>query len=125
MKSEYGIEYLIYGAHYDELDAPIPERFYFGRDILAPHDLDRYEQNIIPGIESEFYTYVAHPDLFIRSYPFLMTIVSPFPIASVKRRPATTPYWNIISPGFYLHRSINGWTASLTPISGASQRITV
>ena len=50
MKSEYGIEYLIYGAHYDELDAPIPERFYFGRDILAPHDLDRYEQNIIPGI---------------------------------------------------------------------------
>ena len=63
MKSEYGIEYLIYGAHYDELDAPVPERFYFGRDILAPHDLERYEQNIIPGIESKFYTYVAHPDL--------------------------------------------------------------
>ena len=40
MKSEYGIEYLIYGAHYDELDAPVPERFYFGRDILAPHDPD-------------------------------------------------------------------------------------
>ena len=70
MKSEYGIEYLIYGAHYDELDAPVPERFYFGRDILAPHDLERYEQNIIPGIESKFYTYVAHPDLFIRGYPY-------------------------------------------------------
>ena len=50
MKSEYGIEYLIYGAHYDELDAPVPERFYFGRDILAPHDLERYEQNIIPPV---------------------------------------------------------------------------
>ena len=69
LKRENDIEYLIFGSHYDELDQPIPERFYFGRDILAPHDLERYEQNIIPGIESKFYTYVAHPDLFIRGYP--------------------------------------------------------
>lgn len=70
LKAENHIEYLIFGAHYDELDEPIPERFYFGRDCLTLQDLERYENNIIPGIESKFYAYVAHPDLFIRSYPY-------------------------------------------------------
>lgn len=70
MKADNGIEYLILGAHYDELDYPVPERFYFGRDVLTPQDLQRYENNIIPGIESGIYTYIAHPDLFIRSYPY-------------------------------------------------------
>lgn len=71
LKEENGIEYIILGAHYDEIDeAPVPERYYYGRDCLTPQDLERYADNIIPGIESHFFTYVAHPDLFIRCYPY-------------------------------------------------------
>ena len=69
LKEASGTEYLIFGSHYDELDTPIPERFYYGR-CRTPQDLERYENNIIPGIESKFYNYVAHPDLFIRGYPY-------------------------------------------------------
>ena len=71
LKEQYGIEYLIFGAHYDEYDDPRrPERFYYGRDCTDLAGLQRYEQNIIPGIEARFYAYVAHPDLFLRCYPY-------------------------------------------------------
>lgn len=123
MKSEYGIEYLIYGAHYDELDAPVPERFYFGRDILAPHDLERYEQNIIPGIESKFYTYVAHPDLFIRGYPYFdeHCVALSHRICEAAARCNAILEYNI--SGFFSRWNIIGWIASLIPISGALPKI--
>ena len=122
MKSEYGIEYLIYGAHYDELDAPVPERFYFGRDILAPHDLERYEQNIIPGIESKFYTYVAHPDSSAVTLILMNTVLHSV-IVFVKLRLAAMQFSNITSPVFFSRWNIIGWIVSLIPISGALPKI--
>ena len=100
MKSEYGIEYLIYGAHYDELDAPVPERFYFGRDILAPHDLERYAVTLI-----------------------LMNTVLHSVIVFVKLRLAAMQFSNITSPVFFSRWNIIGWIVSLIPISGALPKI--
>lgn len=107
LKAENHIEYLIFGAHYDELDEPIPERFYFGRDCLTPQDLERYENNIIPGIESKFYAYVAHPDLFIRSYPYFDKHCEALShrICETAMRCGAILEYNI--SGSFTHRSIN------------------
>lgn len=64
------LEYVILGNHFPE-PAPgeLPETFYFGNDTSLPEHVEMLAESTIKGIETEFYSYVAHPDLFMRSYP--------------------------------------------------------
>lgn len=67
MAQEKQLDYLILGNHYDETD----ERgMYFGSCKTAAQLL-RYVDCTIKGIETGLFSYLAHPDLFLRNYrPF-------------------------------------------------------
>ena len=66
IREEKGIEYFILGNHYDTND----ERngTYFGRCTSA-HQVRRYVEATVAGMESGLFVYLAHPDLFLMSYP--------------------------------------------------------
>ncbi len=59
LKEKYGIEYLICGQHFNFYD---PENFtgYPDRHIYVKHLKD--------AIKSGLFTYIAHPDFFVRGY---------------------------------------------------------
>ena len=59
------VEYLILGSHREEDDRT---GSYFGNAATEPEIL-RYEKNTLQGMNSGVYTYLAHPDLFLCSYP--------------------------------------------------------
>lgn len=63
---EYRLDYVIFGNHHFHTDEKFP---YFGRHTDSRDMLDLYEESSIEGIESGLFAYVAHPDLFMRSYP--------------------------------------------------------
>ena len=64
MKEEQGLDYLILGNHYELTD----ERgMYYGQCKTAAQ-LKRYVDNTVKGMESGLFAYLAHPDLFMRSY---------------------------------------------------------
>lgn len=67
---EKELDYIILGCHFPE-PAPgeAPEQIYFGRNCTTQEELEIYRENMISGIQSEFSPYIAHPDLFMRSYP--------------------------------------------------------
>lgn len=63
---EYHIEYAIFGNHFYNSD----EKFrYFAKYTDSIDMLDLYEESAIEGIESGIFAYMAHPDLFMNSYP--------------------------------------------------------
>ena len=66
VREEKGIDYLILGNHYDTND----ERGggYFGR-CADGRRVRRYTETTIAGMESGLFVYLAHPDLFLESYP--------------------------------------------------------
>ncbi len=59
-----GVEYLILGCHYDRTDET---GMYFGR-ATKPEHLLRYSEQVVEGMESGAYRYLAHPDLFLNYY---------------------------------------------------------
>lgn len=63
---EYQLDYLIFGNHHYHTDEKFP---YFGRNTHTLDMLDLYEESAIEGMESGLFAYLAHPDLFMRSYP--------------------------------------------------------
>lgn len=63
---EYQIDYIIFGNHHYQSDETSP---YFGRHTDTIEMLMKYEESSIKGMECGIYTYFAHPDLFMRSYP--------------------------------------------------------
>lgn len=65
MKAEKGLDYLIFGNHYEETDEG---GFYFGNAGTAAH-LRRYVDSAVKGMETGLFSYLAHPDLFMRRYP--------------------------------------------------------
>jgi len=66
MLKEYSIEYAIFGNHYYNSD----EKFrYFATHCDSRDMLDLYEESSVEGIESGLFAYMAHPDLFMNSYP--------------------------------------------------------
>lgn len=66
MLKEYHIEYAIFGNHFYNSD----EKFrYFSTHTDSRDMLDLYEESAIEGIESGLFVYMAHPDLFMNSYP--------------------------------------------------------
>ena len=66
IREEKGIDYFILGNHYDTSD----ERggTYFGR-CTSEKQVRRYAESTIAGMESGLFIYLAHPDLFLMSYP--------------------------------------------------------
>lgn len=62
---EYRLDYIIFGNHHFHTDEKFP---YFGRHTNTIEMLELYEESAIEGMESELFAYLAHPDLFMRSY---------------------------------------------------------
>lgn len=63
---EYKLDYLIFGNHFYHTDEKFP---YFGRNTNNHDMLDLYEESAIEGMESGLFCSLAHPDLFMLSYP--------------------------------------------------------
>lgn len=63
---EYELDYVIFGNHYFHTDEKFP---YFGRHTDTVDMLELYEESAIEGMESGLFAYLAHPELFMRSYP--------------------------------------------------------
>lgn len=63
---EYRLDYILFGNHHYHTDEKFP---YFGHHTTNRDMLDLYEESSIEGMESGLFTYLAHPDLFMRSYP--------------------------------------------------------
>jgi len=62
-RDQYGIEYLLFGNHYDR----VREDFYFGV-LRSPEDVRRYARHAVRAIESGLFTCMAHPDLYMQGY---------------------------------------------------------
>ena len=68
--AENGLEYVILGNHFIEPEeGETPESFYYGKHCVLPQHLKDYCESLLAGIDTDFYAYVAHPDLFMRCYP--------------------------------------------------------
>ena len=66
LKEAFGLDYLIFGNHHYPSDE---ESTYFGMSTTDEHMLHLYEQSVLEGMETGYYTYLAHPDLFMGAYP--------------------------------------------------------
>lgn len=64
MKEEKGLDYLILGNHYDRTDEG---GMYFG-SARTPAQLRAYVECTAQGVQTGLFAYLAHPDLFMRSY---------------------------------------------------------
>lgn len=62
---EYQLDFVIFGNHHYHTDEKFP---YFGHHTHSRDMLDLYEESAIEGMESGLFAYLAHPDLFMRSY---------------------------------------------------------
>ena len=61
---ENDIDYLIFGNHYHETDE---NRIYYGSATVHDYMLDNYVESTIEGLKTGLYSYLAHPDLFMRA----------------------------------------------------------
>ena len=67
MAQEKQLDYLILGNHYENSDET---GMYFG-SVRTAEQLSRYVKSTVAGVQTGLFTYLAHPDLFLRSYrPF-------------------------------------------------------
>lgn len=60
------LDYLIFGNHFYQTDERNP---YFGTCTTSRQQLFAYMESAIQGMRSGLFAYIAHPDLFMRSYP--------------------------------------------------------
>lgn len=63
---KYKLDYILFGNHHYHTDEKFP---YFGHHTDSRDMLDLYEESAIEGMESGVFCCLAHPDLFMRSYP--------------------------------------------------------
>lgn len=59
----YQLDYIIFGNHYYKTDE---ERIYFGTACRDDDMLKRYVDEAIKGMKTGLYSYLCHPDLFMR-----------------------------------------------------------
>lgn len=64
MRAENHLDYLILGNHFDHDDE---YGMYFG-NIRTAAQLRRYVDSAVKGLETGLFSYLAHPDLFMRDY---------------------------------------------------------
>lgn len=62
---EYGFDYIILGHHY----SPDEQTGVYNGMITEPEALENYKNDVVEAIESGLFSYIAHPDLFMRMYP--------------------------------------------------------
>ena len=63
---EQQLDYLIFGNHFFPSDETGP---YFGRGTKTRAMLRRYTDSTVEGMACGLFSYLAHPDLFLRCYP--------------------------------------------------------
>lgn len=63
---EEELDYIIFGNHYNTSDE---NRKYFGTLCYNKEGLLKYKEKCIKGMETGLYSYLCHPELFMRSYP--------------------------------------------------------
>ncbi|MEG0694927.1 MAG: histidinol-phosphatase [Erysipelotrichaceae bacterium] len=63
---EKNIDYILLGNHYYQSDE---KQIYFGRACATVEMLNVYVDECIKGMKTNLYSYLAHPDLFMRAYP--------------------------------------------------------
>lgn len=61
---ENKIDYVIFGNHYYDTDE---KQIYYGSCTCDDQMLDEYVSSTIQGLETGLYSYLAHPDLFMRA----------------------------------------------------------
>lgn len=64
MCEKFGIEYLLLGQHF----SPDEENGIYNGRIKTPKEIERYKNDVLEAMESGLFFYVAHPDLFMRTY---------------------------------------------------------
>lgn len=65
LKDQYQLDFLILGHHFSSVP---PTMNYF--NIRDKNLLDEYERTVIAGINSGLFKMIAHPDVFLNTYPF-------------------------------------------------------
>ena len=65
LKKEKGIEYLILGQHLFFID---DELMWLSQSGTPEEMLKKYTNTLIEGMKTGLFTYIAHPDLFIRFF---------------------------------------------------------
>ena len=62
-REAYGLDYLIFGAHYIGSDEDFPYVGYACRDTAVMYE---YADMCVEGMQTGLYAYLAHPDLYMR-----------------------------------------------------------
>lgn len=62
---EYGVDYIILGHHFSTDE---PGSKYNGH-LTEKEDLEVFKNDIVAALEEGSFSYVAHPDIFMRGYP--------------------------------------------------------
>lgn len=65
LKDKYGAQYLVLGSHWFTVGT---EHFSCTEDIHSAKDLTLYTNQTIQGMQSGLFAFLAHPDLFMRTY---------------------------------------------------------
>ena len=99
---KYQLNYILFGNHHFHTDEKFP---YFGHHTDNRDMLDLYEESAIEGMESGLYNCLAHPDLFMRSYPKFDHHCPQSADISVGPQPGLTFRWNITSDMWHTMRN--------------------
>lgn len=62
---DYELDYLILGHHF----SPNEQYGVYNGFITSPHEVETYKNDVLDAIDSNMFSYIAHPDLFMRGYP--------------------------------------------------------
>ncbi|MFI3283721.1 MAG: histidinol-phosphatase [Erysipelotrichaceae bacterium] len=62
--NQYPIDYIIFGNHFYKTDE---HRLYYGATCTNSEFLNLYREDCIAGMATGLYSYLAHPDLFMRA----------------------------------------------------------
>lgn len=61
---KFGIEYLLLGNHF----TPDEEHGIYNGRIKTPSQLEAYKNHVLRALDSGLFLYLAHPDIFMRTY---------------------------------------------------------
>lgn len=62
---KYQLDYVILGHHF----TPSEQYGVYNGFITRPHEVEAYKNDVLEAMESGVFSYVAHPDLYMRGYP--------------------------------------------------------
>lgn len=62
---EYELDYLLLGHHF----TPSEQYGVYNGFITAPQDVENYKNDVLEAMDTGLFSYVAHPDLYMRMYP--------------------------------------------------------